>query len=593
MHWSPMIWVGLACILRICGVACQTPDSEKLQKAGIKQSEQDKHRAEQVKAVFTAAFDDYMKFGFPGDELRPLTKGFRDTRNGWSATLVDSLDTLLVMNLEDRFKQAVENTLRIDFSHSQTEEGVSIFESTIRYIAGILSAYELSGATNAALLDQASKLADKLLLCWQDDKQNLPFPFIDFATKKPVNRDFISAASAGSLIMEFDRLSFHTRQPKYLQYATKAIQTVIKTPSLVPGFPGLNYDVKNQTILYDLATWGAGTDSYMEYLLKYGMLINNTDPSYYNTWKLAVKSSIQELIQVSPAHNLTYLGEYSTMDKTFNYEFSHLACFAGGNWLLGGKVFEDNEVFDYGLKLVNTCMEAYKRTATGLGPEIFRFLGPNGEITGDEPGAQDLEFFRANGFYISNPVYHLRPEVIESAFYAWRLTGDVQYQEFVWKAFQSLQKYCKAPAGYAEIQSVNSNSKPNQKDALESFFYSETLKYICLTFSDPGLLSLDEYVFNTEAHPFHYRGLANFSTPTRAPSKGDPPNVEFLGPALMMESHSSFSPSSVYSCCPFVVKCFLGIFIPAKHELDVSRQISRPTGLATTSGYNKPRGELT
>jgi hypothetical protein len=49
-------------------VACQTPDSEKLQKAGITQSEQDKHRAEQVKAVFTAAFDDYMKFGFPGDE---------------------------------------------------------------------------------------------------------------------------------------------------------------------------------------------------------------------------------------------------------------------------------------------------------------------------------------------------------------------------------------------------------------------------------------------------------------------------------------------------------------------------------------------
>jgi hypothetical protein len=32
--------------------------------------------------------------------------------------------------------------------------------------------------------------------------------------------------------MEFDRLSFHTRQPKYLQYATKAIQTVISKKHL-------------------------------------------------------------------------------------------------------------------------------------------------------------------------------------------------------------------------------------------------------------------------------------------------------------------------------------------------------------------------
>ncbi|KAI7945419.1 hypothetical protein MJO29_011807 [Puccinia striiformis f. sp. tritici] len=510
----------LALVIQISIVVCQAQAPLKLQKPGIKQTEQDKQRAEEVKTAFTGAFDDYMKYGFPGDEVRPLSKTARNTRNGWSATLVDALDTLFVMNLQDRFTQGVAETLKIDFSRSQTDDGVSIFETTIRYIAGILSAYELSGATNAPLLDQARKLGDKLLVCWQDDQQNLPFPFLDFTTNKPVVRDYISAASAGSLVMEFDRLSFHTRQPKYLQYATKAAQTVIKTTSALPGLPGLVFGVKNQTILNDLATWGSGTDSYLEYLLKYGMLIGNSDPSYYATWKQAVQSSIKKLIQVSPVRNLTYLGDFSASRNVIDLEFSHLACYASGNWILGGKVFQDSQTFDYGLRLLTTCMETYKRTATGLGPEIFRFLGPNGENSGDKPSPQDVEFFKANGFYITNAAYHLRPEVIESAFYAWRLTGDVQYQEFVWQAFKSLQKYCKAVVSYSDIENVNSNSNPQPKDASESFLYAETFKYIYLTFSDPELLSLDQYVFNTEAHPFRYQqSSSNSSNSTLASTK--------------------------------------------------------------------------
>lgn len=41
------------------------------------------------------------------------------------------------------------------------------------------------------------------------------------------------------------------------------------------------------------------------------------------------------------------------------------------------------------------------------------------------------------------------------------------------------------------------------RDKMESFWLAETLKYLYLTLDDsqPPLLSLDEYVFNTEAHP--------------------------------------------------------------------------------------------
>lgn len=57
----------------------------------------------------------------------------------------------------------------------------------------------------------------------------------------------------------------------------------------------------------------------------------------------------------------------------------------------------------------------------------------------------------------------------------------------------------------------------------QSFWIAETLKYLYLIFSEPDLISLDDYVFNTEAHPFRipkvgHRVLAtNTTTTVKAP----------------------------------------------------------------------------
>lgn len=45
---------------------------------------------------------------------------------------------------------------------------------------------------------------------------------------------------------------------------------------------------------------------------------------------------------------------------------------------------------------------------------------------------------------------------------------------------------------------VNTGVKDNM---MQSFFLAETLKYLYLLFSPPSLIPLDEWVFNTEAHP--------------------------------------------------------------------------------------------
>lgn len=40
-----------------------------------------------------------------------------------------------------------------------------------------------------------------------------------------------------------------------------------------------------------------------------------------------------------------------------------------------------------------------------------------------------------------------------------------------------------------------------QQDGMESFWLAETLKYLWLLFGPDELLSLDDWVLNTEAHP--------------------------------------------------------------------------------------------
>ena len=70
-----------------------------------------------------------------------------------------------------------------------------------------------------------------------------------------------------------------------------------------------------------------------------------------------------------------------------------------------------------------------------------------------------------------------------------------------WELFSAYEKHCKvASGGYVGIRDVNS-ANPPLDDTQQTFWLAETLKYLYLLFSDDSVIPLDEYVFNTEAHP--------------------------------------------------------------------------------------------
>lgn len=96
----------------------------------------------------------------------------------------------------------------------------------------------------------------------------------------------------------------------------------------------------------------------------------------------------------------------------------------------------------------------------------------------------------------------LRPEFIESLWYMYRLTNDTTYREMGWRIFQGFETYTKVANGYTSIENVRNAANVRPRDMMESFFLSETLKYLYLLFNDDrSLVDLDKFVVNSEAHP--------------------------------------------------------------------------------------------
>ncbi|XP_019724787.1 mannosyl-oligosaccharide 1,2-alpha-mannosidase IA-like [Hippocampus comes] len=170
-----------------------------------------------------------------------------------------------------------------------------------------------------------------------------------------------------------------------------------------------------------------------------------------------------------------------------DHKMGHLACFSGGMIGIGadeGAPDKRRHYLDLAAEVTRTCHESYDRSATKLGPEAFRF----------DSGAE------ATATRLSDRYYILRPEVIESYMYMWRLTHDPKYREWGWEAVEALERHCRVESGFSGIRDVYTltDSHDNMQ---QSFFLSETLKYLYLLFSDDDLLPPEDWVFNTEAHP--------------------------------------------------------------------------------------------
>lgn len=137
------------------------------------------HKLEAIRQAFEHAWSGYKANAMFHDELTPVSGEYKDPFNGWGATLVDTLDTLWIMGLKDEFEKAAQWVKKINFTTSGRKD-IPLFETVIRYLGGLIAAYDISNAKYPVFLDKAVELADVLMGSF-DTPNRMPVTFYYWA----------------------------------------------------------------------------------------------------------------------------------------------------------------------------------------------------------------------------------------------------------------------------------------------------------------------------------------------------------------------------------------------------------------------------
>eukprot|EP00039_Didymoeca_costata_P007976 m.106193 g.106193 ORF g.106193 m.106193 type:complete len:796 (-) comp13899_c0_seq1:126-2513(-) len=466
--------------------------------------------AVEVKELFHHGFDAYMKYAYPADELMPLTcqgrvRGVTSSRGDiddalgrFSLTLVDTLDTLVVLGEEESFLRHVElvvNEVKFD-----RDLVVSVFETNIRVLGGLLGAHAmmqelkqrvknagpLSPLRNKSwtrmpifigyrneLLDMAIDLGDRLMFAF-DTKTGLPYSRINLKRglcKESLANDATCTACAGTLLLEFGALSRYSGNPKYERAARRAMEALWSRRGKTTSLVGETINITSGSWRRTDAGVGAGIDSYYEYLLKAYIMLD--DKVYLDIFNEHYDSVMKHL-KHGPFMVTTHMDNPKSISRR---HMDSLQMFWPGLQVLKGDLKPAIETYDMYYQLAEKH---------GLFPEAFTF---------------DLEVHWGN--------WPLRPEFAESTYFLYRATGDPHYLEAGKKILRNLEKYAKVKCGFAAIKDVK---KKTHEDKMDSFLLAETFKYLYLLFVDPEdvEINLDDYVFTTEAHllPTHLSAMS-------------------------------------------------------------------------------------
>lgn len=455
-----------------------------------------------VKRAVAHAWDAYAARAWGRDELLPLSRAGVDTfAAGLGTTIVDSLSTLYVLGgLDGRYEAARKwVATRLDFARVGS---VIVFETVIRILGGLLSMYHLSG--DEMYLAKAEELGARLAASFETPS-GFPWPrcYLNETGRCESHTaigDSLYLAEVGSVQLEYRALSHHSHHPlsKRMRGVTEDIIARLQVAgSLTARLEGphavlLPFALSRLSGNYstNLVTLGAPADSYFEYLVKVWVQGGRKEKVYWDLFA-GVVDSMAAIGLYTSKH-----GDTITRDVLpghdgrmhFSHKMDHFACYIPGMIILGldglGPEESERRTRWEGLAeaITETCYKMYVKSPSGLAGEHIRL------------GNQD-EWKMSGG-------YQLRPEAVEAFFYMYRHTRKEKYRDYAWTVFEQIEQHCKLGwGGYAAIKTARSRH-PKKEDVMHSYLISETFKYIYLIFGDDEReLPLDQWVFNTEAHP--------------------------------------------------------------------------------------------
>lgn len=466
------------------GRAKRFPKIQAQQSAAAKaQDHISKSRRETIKTKFVKSWEAYKTYAWTKDELMPLSGKGKQTFSGWSAQLVDALDTLWIMGLKDDFRRAVKEVAVIDWAKT-TDTRINMFEVNIRHLGGLLAAFEL--AAEPALLAKATELGDALYAAF-DTPNGMPPGWYEYDKAKKgeqVADSSMSIAAGGSLCLEFTRLSQITGDAKYYD-ATERIKQFfyrVQNQTSIPGMWPHDVNYRELKLLDDESqrfTLGAGADSMYEYLPKMHALLGGLDPEY-EEMTIGALNAVKDNVLYRPMTptdaNILMAGNvYAKNGKTsLTAEMEHLTCFSGGMYGLAGRLFSRDDFIDLGTRLTNGCVWAYEAFTTNIMPEISQLVacdtltGPCKYSESSYPKGREKTL--PEGFVrVRDSRYLLRPEAVESVFYMWRITGDQVWRDAAWRMFEGIVRETETEMAFAAVDDVKVHSS-DKTDLMEVSF---------------------------------------------------------------------------------------------------------------------------
>jgi hypothetical protein len=445
-------------LVPMLGVAAEKPDAPPTAETSTVDDAEAARLAAQVRTEFLHAWSGYKRYAWGHDALKPLSKAPQD----WYAqsllmTPVDALDTMVLMGLDDEAKETRELiATRLSFDK---DLDVKHFEVVIRLLGGLLSAYQLTG--DERLLKLAEDLGTRMLPAF-DTPTGLPYVNINLRSGKGSGTDS-NPAEAGTLLLEYGTLSRLTGNPVYYAKAKRALVETFKRRSKL-DLVGERFDAITGKWTSTSSHIGARIDSYYEYLWKCWRLFDDKD--CLAMWTPSVAAANRYYAEEVDGALWSGQVDMRTGKRT-GHEYGALDAFYPGLLAYSGDI-------DRARRLQASSFTMWK-------------------LHGIEPEAYDYRKRR-----ITAAGYPLRPEIVESTWYLYRLTGDPKYRAMGRTLFEDFVRHCRTEAGYAAIKDVTTME---QADEMESFVMAETFKYFYLLFAPPQTLDLDKAVLNTEAHP--------------------------------------------------------------------------------------------
>ncbi|EPB73160.1 glycosyl hydrolase family 47 [Ancylostoma ceylanicum] len=447
----------------------------------------------EAREMFYFGYENYMSHAFPADELDPIhctgrghdhgdpsNININDVLGDYSLTLIDSLDTLVVLGDHDEFKRAVSLVINtVSFEKNTT---VQVFEATIRVIGSLLSAHLIASDKSrmlgdfyipdydGELLTLAHDLAARLLPAFEGTRTGIPYPRVNLIRGVlPGTVEETCTAGAGSLLVEFGILSRLLGDQTFERTARRINERLWQ---LRDKNTGNVINIQTGEWVGHLSGVGAGLDSFYEYFLKAYILFGESrDLHLFNEAYDAILANMRRgriLCNSQDGEPPLFVNVDSRDGSTANTWIDALQASFAGLLVLAGHLEEA------------ICQHAFYYAVWskyGVLPERFNW-------------------------YLKRPdvnFYPLRPEFVESTYFLYLATKNPFYLHVGREIMDSLNSRTRVKCGFATVHNVDDGSL---EDRMESFFLAETMKYLYLLFDEenPVNAGQERLLFTTEGH---------------------------------------------------------------------------------------------